>query len=472
MSALIALFVLLSLLAVTAAKPSASWKHAERVGDLTAPIRLTIGLKQQRIAELETLATAISSPTSATYRQHLSLAAMDEMVAPSAESIEAVRGWLQQSDVSTMEWSSSGEWLNVDTTVAGAEQLLNAEYHVYKHVSGATVTRCESYSLPTSVRNHIDVVGPTTRFPALRSPIQLSLSNLRRGSNTQSASDNSSCADGVVTPDCIRAVYQVGNASATSGQASGAVTAFLEEYILQSDLDTFLKEFDPQRAGFEPQLIGANYSKHAGVESSLDIQYFTALTHGIDNITFWYQAGRSPKNPENEPFLEWLSALANTTSPPLVISTSYGDDESTVDMDYAQRVNTEFMKAGARGVSLLYASGDSGVGDGSSGPFVPTFPAGSPWVTVVGGTELDDPTALNETGVYFSSGGFSNYFTAPDYQQQAISDYVTMFGQHIPDQKYWNATGRGFPDVSALGLGFPIYAGGQKVSATLQIIHS
>ena len=51
--------------------------------------------------------------------------------------------------------------------------------------------------------------------------------------------------------------------------------------------------------------------------------------------------------------------------------------------------------AGARGVSILAASGDSGVGgdgtdDGNctNGRFLPTFPASSPWVTAVGGALL------------------------------------------------------------------------------------
>jgi subtilase family serine protease len=47
------------------------------------------------------------------------------------------------------------------------------------------------------------------------------------------------------------------------------------------------------------------------------------------------------------------------------------------------------MKAGARGISILFAAGDDGVGNG--GPcknFIPDYPASSPYVTTVGGTAL------------------------------------------------------------------------------------
>merc|ERR1719456_1462582 len=62
---------------------------------------------------------------------------------------------------------------------------------------------------------------------------------------------------------------------------------------------------------------------------------------------------------------------------------------------YVQRVNTEFMKIGARGVSLLVASGDSGA-NGRSDELCtdkrlhPTFPAASPYVTAVGATQLEN----------------------------------------------------------------------------------
>merc|ERR1712224_506864 len=69
---------------------------------------------------------------------------------------------------------------------------------------------------------------------------------------------------------------------------------------------------------------------------------------------------------------------------------SYGEDEDTCSTEQAGRINTEFMKAGARGISLLFASGDSGAAGDShtckNGKFVPQWPSGSPYVTAVGGT--------------------------------------------------------------------------------------
>ena len=109
-----------------------------------------------------------------------------------------------------------------------------------------------------------------------------------------------------------------------------------------------------------------------------------------------------------------------------------------------------FAQLGSRGVSVLFSSGDSGVGaaclsnDGkNTTEFQPIFPAACPFLTSVGGTYRIDP----EQATYFSSGGFSRVFDRPAYQQVAVSEYLTQLG--TTNQGYFNPNGRGFPDVAA-----------------------
>jgi tripeptidyl-peptidase-1 len=143
------------------------------------------------------------------------------------------------------------------------------------------------------------------------------------------------------------------------------------------------------------------------------------------------------------------------------VCSSYGDNEPTVPPEYAQRVNVEFQKAGVRGISILFSSGDGGVAGGQPQQcteFVATYPAGSPYVTAVGGTTSFAP----EVGVSFSSGGFTNYWGRPSYQASAVQDYITSFGKPtLPPAHLWNQTGRGFPDVAAQGTSYPVFIGGQ-----------
>ena len=47
-------------------------------------------------------------------------------------------------------------------------------------------------------------------------------------------------------------------------------------------------------------------------------------------------------------------------------------------------------------------------------------------------------------------GGFSDTFAAPAYQAAAIAAYKANPAANLPPQSAWNATGRAYPDLSAL----------------------
>ena len=96
--------------------------------------------------------------------------------------------------------------------------------------------------------------------------------------------------------------------------------------------------------------------------------------------------------------------------------------------------------------------------------FNPTFPGGCPYVTSVGATQVvpGGKATEPESAVFQrfpSGGGFSNVFPRPDFQKAAVSTYVTKFPPpYAPG--IFNATGRGFPDVSANGLNYSVAING------------
>ena len=66
---------------------------------------------------------------------------------------------------------------------------------------------------------------------------------------------------------------------------------------------------------------------------------------------------------------------------------------------------------------------------------------------------------LAEAAANFTAGGFSNYFGTPDYQASAVTTYLQELGDDL--QGLFNTSGRGYPDVSALGVNIMIAAGGE-----------
>merc|ERR1719265_1968996 len=95
----------------------------------------------------------------------------------------------------------------------------------------------------------------------------------------------------------------------------------------------------------QPKLVG-DKTAGSGIESMLDIETITGIAGNVES-EFWGFGGRSPDNPQNEPFLKWLMTMSNTSDAdvPKIFSTSYGEDESSWSHPAAQRLNVEFQKA-------------------------------------------------------------------------------------------------------------------------------
>ena len=223
-------------------------------------------------------------------------------------------------------------------------------------------------------------------------------------------------------------------------------------YFFIKDINYFWSHFDKKVSSNHAKIkiVGPNSSgglPSSGEEATLDVSYGSALSGGLP-VTFWSTKGQQPGNPANEPFLQWLNDVAKTSSPPLVFSISYSDNEHGVESSFARRVNVELQKAGARGITIIDSSGDGGVGgtqpDNSCATFQPTFPAASPYVTAVGGTS-GGATETAST-IFPSGGGFSNMWSRPSYQTKPVSQYLQS--KNVPSTTLFNATAAGYPDVA------------------------
>jgi len=62
--------------------------------------------------------------------------------------------------------------------------------------------------------------------------------------------------------------------------------------------------------------------------------------------------------------------------------------------------------------------------------------------------------------VWTGAGGFSDNFTRPSWQDEAVESYFELSAGDLPPANMWNRTNRGFPDVSALSDQVLIYRNG------------
>jgi tripeptidyl-peptidase-1 len=273
-----------------------------------------------------------------------------------------------------------------------------------------------------------------------------------------------------------------------------ALCNYLGEVNNRSDVNIFLQKFRPEAAadafnftvttiaGGSDQQTPLNSTQLAAgteLEGNLDAETIIGITHPTPLFTF-NTGGQPPFIPDagtpsdtNEPYLTWVQFILTQQNIPQVISTSYGDDEQSVPQSFATSVCNSFAQLGARGISLIFSSGDNGVGNATdcqtndgknTTTFLPEFPAGCPYVTTVGATRNVNPeiVAVDPKNGFVSGGGFSNYFARPSYQDSVVPAYITSLNGQF--KNLFNASGRGYPDIAAQGFHFLVVWNGTVAS--------
>jgi len=420
-------------------------------------------------------------------QSHLSRSELATYQSPSKISTGLVSAWLADNGIESV--SMAGPFVNLRTTVARADDMLETSLGWYRHESAnASVLRARHYTIPASLRQHIDFIYPLTNFmaPARQPPPHADHHASQSGSKTQARAESNPCRQ-QVTPGCIKELYNwTYPLQGSSYPVRLAIAGFLGQVINYNDTGTFLEWFSPELLNVAPpcnftvellaNATNPQYPRYkAGNEASLDVEYAMALGYPA-RVTYYNTGGKGvelnrtdglplpTEASNNEPYIDLLTHFLEMPDEelPHVLSISYADDEQSVPYPYAKFVCDLFMQLSARGMTVLAATGDSGaagntnyecrsIGPGGGRPMlIPTFPASCPYVTAVGATDNLEPDVVTT----YSAGGFSNYFARPSWQDDAVEGYVRSLNR--TKEGLYNQSGRAFPDISAIGSMFQI----------------
>jgi kumamolisin len=190
-------------------------------------------------------------------------------------------------------------------------------------------------------------------------------------------------------------------------------------------------------------------------EVALDIQVAGSIAPGA-KIAVYFTANTDAG------FLDAITtAVHDTANKPTVISISWGGPESSWSQSSLTAIDNACQSAGALGVTITVAAGDSGSSDGGDGNNV-DFPASSPHVLACGGTKLEgsgnkisSETVWNDgANGGATGGGVSTAFALPTWQQNIGVPAASS-----------SSGGRGVPDVAGDAsptTGYNIYVDGES----------
>lgn len=378
-----------------------AWTRTQRLkGDVILPLR--IGLKQRNLELLPDFLMSVSDPSSSSFGQHWTPEKVIEMFAPASEAGDRVHAWLVSAgfEESRLRRSANRAWFEVrDATAGEVEQLLDARYHVYKREEGGEHVAADSYSLPPNIAEVVDIIMPTVQ-PHLKITNTGYPLPLRKRADVGSVVGPIGC-DIATTPDCLKALYNVTYTPTATDRNTFGIVSYYSNTYLQSDLDTFFRNFSPALVGKSPQLVSIDGgSITLDATSSVDetgyiLQY--AMTLVQPQPILLLQVGGQQTGPIIS-FNEWLDAVDGSycasnggddftydpeipspfpngqkehtcgiIRPPNVVSNSQADHEYRFSQFYLQRQCNEFAKLGLMGVTVIYSAGNTGVSGPQSG---------------------------------------------------------------------------------------------------------
>ncbi|CAO1633243.1 unnamed protein product [Parajaminaea phylloscopi] len=452
-----------------------SWKQNGAAPADTA-FTYTLHLKSAKADELDAklLDIAQSGGEWLTLDQLKVYTAVDDSVKTTVAAALTAHGVKQEDIV----WSATGDAATVKSTVAQASQIFGADFHDYTYKGQSRKVRTHEYTLPSALADHVLEVSPFTQFSdgqkeRLRTTRRLTTRGYAKDTlplkdGPESCHHGFDGRQGSVTPACRGDLY------GTTGITGKADDPLLGIFALSpeggfddADLTGFLQKYNPAQAGYKTSpgisLRGAPDSPVLGdEEAALDIDT-AAGTLAPMPISFVV----APENGDDF-FADTFQDLIASDRRPAVLSMSYGIDESQMTQAQADTMCNYAKQLTALGTTIVVASGDNGVNGGHPEeeycpPFKPTYPSGCQYVLSVGATVgFPERSTSFVDDEFWGGGGFTNFFPVPSWQKNSTEGYLKAYGTKNAGQ--FNSAGRGFPDVSAQGIDYPILSAGKLES--------
>lgn len=150
-------------------------------GDVLLPMRISLRQNQNAILNGESWLMAVSDPDSAQYGQHWNQEEVQKAFEPAEETLGAVTAWLSEHGIDHYTRSENRQWLVFEITVHEAEDLLQTQFFEHRDSKNRFKVSCDEYSLPASLREHIDFVNPGVVMRDITGLTQRSRAYLQNG---------------------------------------------------------------------------------------------------------------------------------------------------------------------------------------------------------------------------------------------------------------------------------------------------
>src|SRR5437667_650199 len=401
----------------------------------TQQLYLSIGMRLRNSSDLDSLLSAIYDPNSSQYHQYLSPDQFKQLFAPTSDQVQQVVLYLQSQGMTVTGVAPNNVLIDATATVAQVQQAFSVQIKTYQVGNHTFYANTASPSVPTSISQLITSIGGLDNSVQYHPLYQRMMKHMQ----------NYGLA--LATPGGFGPKDLSGAYNATPLQNAGIlgdnqpVALFELDGYQPTDVKHYFQNYGLATPNISNVLVdGFNGSAGQGaIEVELDMEVVGALAPHANQIVY---EGPNTTQGLNDTYNQIVH-----DNKAHVVSISWGLCETYSGGAELQTLDTIFKQGASQGITFFAAAGDSGAYDCGDGMLGVDSPASDPYITGVGGTNLQ----LN-AGAYGSESVWSN----PNDTQRSPNGAVgggsvsNTFGQPSWQSGPGTQSGnREVPDVSA-----------------------
>ena len=380
-------------------------------GDTPIPgITLVFSRSAVQEAALQKLLAAQQDPSSPQFHQWLTPETFGAQFGVADSDLAQVESWLQTQGFTIDRVTRAHDRVSFSGTAAQVNAAFHTELHRY--VSGSKVDYAPStdLSLPSGLAPMVMAVAHLATFRphsmARHAPGGGTATYTTAGAQTH-----------FLTPKDVATLYDVNSVYNSGYTGSGQTLAIAGQTFVQAaDIANFQTAVglpaNVPKLVLEPGTGGSAVYEGDEFESDIDLEYSTGMAPAA-NVLFVY-TGDSP----NYGVFDAFDYIIEENLAP-VASISYGSCEPLTGQSFVNVASQLFAQGAAQGQTLIASAGDQGSTEcfgstDSNGNSYSTaieqglstnFPADSPYVTSIGGTQMAPGTFTAGNTQYWASAG-------------------------------------------------------------------
>ena len=394
-------------------------------------INLVITLPLRNEDQLDQLLKDLYDPASPSYRQFLTVEQFTEMFSPTQQEYDAALNFARENGLTVVGTSPNRLNLQVSGPVAKVEAAFQVKLGAYQHPTENRTFFAPDREPTTNLTFSLWHVSGLDNY-SIPHPAGLDKRQDNAGSSSNATTGSGPSASFLGSD--MRAAYYGGTALTGAGQSVGLLeyygtdladlTTYFTNANQTNNVPVTLLSTDGTSTSCVDTVAGGNCDD---TEQTLDITQALGMAPGLSSLVMYVGS--------TDAAIFNAMATAKPLNAQLGSSWTWTPADPSTDDPY-------FKEFAAQGQNLFQAAGDSAKWT-TTGKASQTYPADDPYVTTVGGTDLNTSSAgghwASETAWVNSGGGISPHkYPIPSWQTAAAAGCASC------SQAYRNG-----PDVSA-----------------------